>query len=119
MNRDLTEALTRGWDVGRQAKARAESYRKPGLDHGSVKVRATVSGRFTQIEVRAADRIGLLADIAEALFSQGLDVHLARIDTMGGEARDTFLTRRTGGVAVRDPAELIALSRRIEDRLRG
>ena len=82
-------------------------------------MRTGVEGRHTVVEVRAPDRIGLLADIVEALHGDGLDIHLARIDTMGGEARDYFYVRRVGGVPVRDESELASLRSRIEDKLRG
>jgi [protein-PII] uridylyltransferase len=70
------------------------------------------------LEVRAPDRIGLLVAIAEALYSEGLDVYLAKVDTRAGEAVDTFHVRRLG-VPIRTEPELAALTRRIEDRLRG
>jgi [protein-PII] uridylyltransferase len=76
-------------------------------------------GRFVAIEVRAPDRIGLLTDIVEALFGEGLDIYLARIDTMGSEARDVFHVRQIGGAPIRDESELAALRSRLEDRLRG
>ena len=80
-------------------------------------VRTRVEGRYTIVEVRAPDRIGLLVDIVEALHGDGLDIHLARIDTMGGEARDTFYVRRVGGIPIRDESELASLRARITDKL--
>jgi [protein-PII] uridylyltransferase len=116
---DLVAALVENRDVRGELRERARVYQQPGLDRRAVRVRTGVSGRFTQVEIKAPDRIGLLADIAEALYGEGLDIYLARIDTMGGEARDTFYVRRMGGVALRDEAELAGLRGRLADRLRG
>ena len=119
VNRDLRAALDDTHDIRSVVKERVETYQKSGVDRAGVRVKTALSGRYTLIEIRTLDRIGLLADIAEALYGEGLDIHLARIDTMGGEARDTFYVRRVGGVPVRDDAELEALRGRLEDRLRG
>jgi [protein-PII] uridylyltransferase len=115
---DLGRSLTGAADVRPAIRDRVAAYRRDEHDPGDVEVRASRSGRHTLIEVRAPDRIGLLADVVEALHSEGLDVHLARIDTMGHCARDVFYVRRLG-VPIVVESELLALRRRIEDRLRA
>ncbi len=50
------------------------------------------SGGLT-IDIRAADRVGLLHDLAAAMATLGLEVDLAKIDTRGGEALDIFEVR--------------------------
>jgi [protein-PII] uridylyltransferase len=119
VNRDLVAALADNRDIRVDLRQRVETYEAHRPESGEVRVKTAVSGRFAVIEIRTPDRLGLLADIAEALHGEGLDVHLARIDTMGGEARDTFYVRRVGGAPIRDEAELIGLRGRLEDRLRG
>ncbi len=114
---DLTASLAGQRDLRPAIRDRVSSYARSAL--GEATVRTGVEGRHTVVEVRAPDRIGLLADIVEALHGDGLDIHLARIDTMGGEARDYFYVRRVGGVPVRDESELASLRSRIEDKLRG
>ena len=47
-------------------------------------------GRRTLLSVVCTDRPGLLADIAQALRTQGLRVHDARIATFGERAEDVF-----------------------------
>ncbi len=42
------------------------------------------------LELRAADRIGLLHSVADALEKAGVDVSWARVATMGGSAVDSF-----------------------------
>ncbi len=114
---DLRTSLAGQLDLRPAIRNRVSTYRRPAV--GRLAVRTGLEGRYTVVEVRAPDRIGLLADIVEALHGDGLDIHLARIDTMGGEARDFFYVRRVGGVPVRDESELASLRSRIEDRLGG
>jgi [protein-PII] uridylyltransferase len=98
---------------------RVQAYRTANHDASAVEVRTGPAGRFTAIEVRAPDRIGLFNDIVEALFGEGLDIYLARVDTMGGEARDVFHVRQVGGAPIRDESALASLRSRLEDRLGG
>jgi [protein-PII] uridylyltransferase len=114
---DLKAALAGELDLRPAIRERVAAYRRSG--GGAVSVRTGVEGRYTVVEVRAPDRIGLLADIVAALHGDGLDIHLARIDTMGGEARDVFHVRRIGGIPIRDESELEALRSRIADALGG
>lgn len=118
VSRALIASLTENLDLRPAIRERVNAYHKPGRDHSAVSVRVHRTGRHTAIEVRAPDRIGLLTDIVEALHLEGLDVHLAQVDTVGGEARDVFHVRRIG-VPIRVESELEALRRRLEDRLRG
>lgn len=99
-------------------RERIRTYRKAGYDQTAIEVRAHQAGRSTAIEVRAPDRVGLLADIVEALHGEGLDIQLAKIDTMGGEARDVFHVRRVG-VPIRVESELSALIGRLRDSIRA
>jgi [protein-PII] uridylyltransferase len=60
-----------------------------------------VSGDHTGIvEVRAADRTGLLYRLTAALAAQGLDVTSARIETIGGDAVDSFYVCNPSGEPV-------------------
>ncbi len=113
---DLVDGLEGRRDLAVASRRRTESYRpRRPMARAAVSVRR--EGRYTIVEVRAPDRVGLLAEIVEALYLEGLDIHLARIDTMGGEARDVFFTRRVGGIPILVEEELAALRRRLEDRL--
>ena len=113
---DLVEGLEGRRDLAGASRRRTETYR-PRRPATGARVTVRREGRYTVIEVRAPDRIGLLAEIVEALYLEGLDIHLARIDTMGGEARDVFFTRRVGGIPILVETEVAALRRRLEDRL--
>jgi [protein-PII] uridylyltransferase len=59
---------------------------------------AEVSGEDTGIvEVRAADRAGLLYRLTAALAAEGLDVTGARVETLGADAADSFYVRNPSG----------------------
>jgi [protein-PII] uridylyltransferase len=116
---DLRATLAGELDLRPAIRERVAAYRRASGESGTVQVRPRVAGRFTSVEVRAPDRVGLLTSIVEALHGEGLDIHLARIDTMGSEARDVFYVRWIGGTPIRADAELTALGKRLEDRLRG
>ena len=114
---DLTAALEDEAALEPAIVDRIRAYRRHDEGQSPVEVRTDRSGHNTVVEVRAPDRIGLLLDIVEALHGEGLDVRLAKIDTMGGQARDLFHVRRSG-VRIKGEVELSDLRTRIRDRLR-
>jgi [protein-PII] uridylyltransferase len=117
ISRQLVDALSAGYDFGPAIRRRAETYQQPPTDPDTLEVRTRSAGLGTMVEVRGPDRIGLLTDIVEALHDEGLDIQLARIDTMGGEARDVFTIRRADGTPIRDESDLAGLRQRLADRL--
>jgi [protein-PII] uridylyltransferase len=56
------------------------------------------------LELRTADRIGLLHHVAAALESQGVDVRWARVSTLGASVVDAFCLEATADPAVEDGA---------------
>jgi len=118
IERDVVAAVGGTLDTDAMLAARARVYRngvataKPPV----VTLPEGASTRFTVVEVRCADRLGRLADIAAALYDVGLDIGLARLDTRAGEVVDTFYVRRNGH-PVRNPAEQQALVRHLEAAL--
>lgn len=113
---DLVAALSGQRDLRPAIRERVKAYRRPDHEQIPIEVRTDGTGHHTVIEVRAPDRIGLLTDIVEALHDEGLDVHFAKIDTMGRQARDLFHVRRAGA-PIRMESDLAALRVRIQDRL--
>lgn len=111
----LVDTLTGTIDVRQKVRERSQAYRGSS---GEVRVRALPSetDRHTVIEVRSPDRVGLLADIMEAFYAEGLDVYLAVLNTRGREASDVFHVRRLG-VPIRVAEELEALCGRVRDRI--
>lgn len=116
---DLVALLAGDVDLRSTIRERAETYRSVPRSPAAVEVKTRVAGRLTVVEVRAPDQIGLLNQIVEALFAEGLDIFLARVDTMGGQARDVFYVRNMGGAPIRADAELESLRSRLDDRLRA
>jgi [protein-PII] uridylyltransferase len=115
----LQSSLAGQLDLRSAIRERVEAYRRADHDSAAVELRSGVDGRYAAVEVRMPDRVGLLTDIVEAIHGEGLDIHLAKIDTMGDVARDIFYIRRIGGAPIRSDTELEALCARLADRLRG
>jgi [protein-PII] uridylyltransferase len=63
----------------------------------SVTIAAGASRRFTVVEVQAADRPGLLAALAGAIFEAQLTIHSAHIATYGERAVDVFYLAGANG----------------------
>ena len=102
-------------DMVRQRAAAYDSGRQMPV---TVRPRPELPQLNTVLEVRATDRVGLLVDVVEALYAEGLDLHLARIDTRANQAIDVLHVSRSGA-PIRDGDELAGLCRRLEDRIRG
>ena len=73
----------------------------------------------TSVRVRAADRPGLLYDIARAFADTGLRLTWVRATTRSGVANDVFHVTDENGEPVTDVGELGHLSMRIRDRITG
>jgi [protein-PII] uridylyltransferase len=65
-----------------------------------VTVDLKASTRYAVVDVVAADRTGLLFQLASTLHAIGLDVGLARVTTEGHVVRDAFYVRPIGGGAL-------------------
>jgi [protein-PII] uridylyltransferase len=78
-----------------------------------------LSDTHTVIEVKCADRLGLLYQITRTLSSLGLDIGSARIATEIDQAFDTFYVSDRQGRRVEDPADVgrvrEALARALQD----
>jgi [protein-PII] uridylyltransferase len=83
----------------------------------SVSFDNAASKTCTIIDLEAPDRIGLLYDIASAIFDLGLDLSVARIATDGRQARDAFYVTNRGGGKIDDPLRLEEIEKRIEEAL--
>jgi [protein-PII] uridylyltransferase len=64
------------------------------------------NGQQYILEITAGDRPGLLARIARVLAAQGIEVHSARINTLGERAEDVFLV---SGERLREEAAAVKL----------
>ena len=72
---------------------------------------------FTVVEVRAADRVGLLYTITRALVEMELDIALAKVSTYGEDVVDVFYVRDFHGQKVTDPVYAEEIARSIRFRL--
>ncbi|MDR0633776.1 MAG: [protein-PII] uridylyltransferase [Azoarcus sp.] len=79
-----------------------------------VSLRADEAGRHYILSLTAADRPGLLFEIAEVLASHDIDVAAARINTLGERVEDTFLL--TGGGLAQE-SRAIKVERELLERL--
>ncbi len=70
------------------------------------------SQRFTVVDVRGEDRLGLLHDLAAALAQARLEIAVAKVATEANRAIDAFYVTR-GGQKLTDAAEVEA----VRDRL--
>jgi [protein-PII] uridylyltransferase len=68
-----------------------------------------VSGAFTVIDLEAGDRVGLLFAITNCLYHLGLDIHLAKINTMDERIFDVFYVTDETGRKIDDSGRLDAI----------
>jgi [protein-PII] uridylyltransferase len=106
IERDVAAVLEGRLSLGYRLARKLRSYRD--LERGpsvasSVSVDNAASERYTLVEVRARDRLGLLYSIARAMSDLQLDIHLAKLATRGSEAIDVFYVRDAHGRKATDP----------------
>ncbi len=83
-----------------------------------VRVLNDVSGYATVVEVEAADRLGLLFDLARTFEELHLDVSLAKVATYGPRVIDAFYVRDLYGQKVEDAEHAEEIRRAILSRLK-
>ena len=85
-----------------------------------VSARVTVlqeaSAHSTVIEVRAGDVLGLLYAVTAAMSELDLDIHVAKIDTLGERVVDVFYVRTSWGTKLEDD-QAAEVERAIEHRV--
>ena len=96
----MPAALDGRLDVeGRLAETR-RAYRTAAARQpieSSVIVDNVASEAYSIVEVNTSDRLGLLYSITQALRGVGLNIHLAKVDTIGPEVVDAFYVQTAGG----------------------
>jgi len=102
---DLRRMLEGRLDVEDRLERRARAVRGRGFNAPPPKVTLVdnASTAATVVEVRAHDEPGLLWRIGRALGECGLNVHAARIETLGAEAVDVFYVTDAAGGLLTDP----------------
>ena len=96
---DITRALGGELDVTQRLAARDAGRRAPAVPPPAprVDVVPAASETATVVEVRAADRTGLLYRLGRALALMGISVRGARVVTLGAEAVDVFYLQDANG----------------------
>jgi [protein-PII] uridylyltransferase len=88
-----------------------------GRDYGyppkKVMVDNDASDFFTIIEVSAGDRIGLLYELAKGVFSLGLDIRFARVNSDKERMTGVFYVRDSGGQKIYGEYEIEKTKRRV------
>ncbi|MBT8198557.1 MAG: HD domain-containing protein [Acidimicrobiia bacterium] len=120
VTRDLVAATTDDIDLDDLVAQKRKDYRRT-IARLPVEVASPPdpSTRSTTIEVRCADQPGALFTIVGALYRAGLDIQVARIETIGNAVRDTFYVRDRSGAPIRDVARLAQLVAAIRADLRS
>ena len=76
---------------------KALDYRPTGEVAVDVRAVDDASVHSTVVEVRGPDALGLLYAITAGLSDLDLDIHVAKIDTLGARVVDTFYVRDSRG----------------------
>jgi [protein-PII] uridylyltransferase len=82
-----------------------------------VEVDNDVSDFYTVVEAYTHDRLGLLYDLTQTLFTQGLSIYIARISTKVDQVVDVFYVRDFEGQKVDDPDRVKALKEALIEAL--
>ncbi|MBP2670369.1 MAG: putative [Protein-PII] uridylyltransferase uridylyl-transferase (Uridylyl-removing enzyme), partial [candidate division NC10 bacterium] len=92
---------------------RRDLLAKPGPRAHEIQTRVefdnVVSDRYTVIDIRAHDRLGLLYVIASVLSGLDIDVTLAKIATEVDQAVDVFYVTEKDGRKVTEPQRMDAI----------
>ena len=103
---DLTETLRAGGELPPPSKTRLSRQLRNFPISPEIELRADEKGTYHYLNVVAGDRPGLLYRIARVLVEYGIDVHNAKVNTLGERAEDTFLI---SGDALADSRQVIKL----------
>ncbi|WP_417066957.1 [protein-PII] uridylyltransferase [Niveibacterium terrae] len=88
---ELTERLQTDAPPARPASGRLSRQLKHFPIIPEVSIRPDEKGQYFILSIAAADRPGLLFAVADILSEHGVDLHTAKISTLGERAEDTFL----------------------------
>ena len=115
----LRKALEGRLSLEYRVREKRRHYPKPTGDVPSeVRVLNDASDVATVVEVEAADRLGLLFDLARTFEELHLDVSLAKVATYGPKVIDAFYVRDLYGQKVEDAEHAEEVRRAILSRLR-
>ena len=113
LTRILTAPSDKVLDVTRKVPRQARMF----TTETTVEFSRSAADDSTVLELRAADRPGLLSTIGQVFIEQGIDIEAAKIVTIGEKAEDVFyVCRETAGGAL-DEAQQKKLGEALRERL--
>lgn len=116
LERDLAAAFGGRLALEARVERKAADYRPSTAVNAQVTVLPDASPHSTVIEVRATDALGLLYAISAAITDLDLDIHSAKIDTLGERVVDAFYVRTPWGTKLEE-AQAMEVSGAIRHRV--
>ncbi len=114
IERELTRRFASQMPIDRHPTARLSRHVRHFPLTPVARLRADESGDQYILTITAADRPGLLFDIAETLARHRVAVHTAKIATLGERVEDTFLV---SGAKLRNDKQVLLIERELMDHL--
>jgi [protein-PII] uridylyltransferase len=115
---DLRKAIEGRVSLEYRVREKRRLYPRPRtVTPTSVTVDNDTSDFFTVVEVSATDRIGLLFDLARAFHELELDVHVAKVATLGSRVVDAFYVRDLFGQKIEEPEHIREIERAVLSRM--
>ena len=121
--RDLTAYIEHELGERLRLKAPLPPLTKPRLSRQlkhfpispEVSIQKDDRGVYQVLSIIAGDRPGLLSRIARIFLAYGIDLHTAKINTLGSRAEDTFLIT---GEALNDPKKVVRMENDLIETLK-
>ncbi len=111
---DLTEKLAEQEPLPVPARGRISRQLRHFPIQAEVHIRPDERGQYHLLAITAGDQPGLLYSIAWVIGRYGLDLHMAKIITLGGRAEDVFLL---SGAALDSPRAVLLLEQELLETL--
>ena len=113
---DLTHVLAEEASLPPPIKGRISRQLKHFPIEPEVHIRPDERGQYHLLTIMAGDRPGLLYAVARVFADYGLDLHTAKIATLGERAEDVFVV---SGEALANPRAVLLLEQDLLEILRG
>jgi [protein-PII] uridylyltransferase len=115
---DLEAAFSGHLAVDARMRSKVSDYGSGGPVRPDIRVLHDASASSTVVEVRGSNELGLLYSIAVGLADLDLDIHVAKIDTLGDRVVDVFYVRTPWGTKL-SGGQIKEVPRAIAHRVQG